>query len=359
MTGLFYDIQGYFKGSYSGRYLAHLLAELFRRSPDSFSSVLKESGIKYTHKKGDTVVANGWPFPTKQIRFADIAVLNSAGNPLVLAEIKDADIKNEGNSAQISDYLKFIGQEKNRNVAFLFLSRTTPPEKDELKMQRSKSHKRIHQMLFGDLYGPLKGSDPFCQMLRDYLEDIDVVYRDQKPDAKTLHYITAITLGMKGRRATEKSVPEFFDVVFGNLSAAGQWVQNNNPHLFKQGFRRRLLAQPCYDVQRLNKILINEDSKKATALRESEYPTLEEYCKGGDVYFYTSGYLRYKKSMVYLEFGYCSDVEKKPKKPNSFDHELWNLYVHCVGTLDWERFGVSLCGVEIVSKRRNVSEGTA
>ena len=317
MTGLLYGIQGYFKATYSGRYLAHLLAELFRRSPNDFARILNAAGINYAHNSGNTVVANGWRFPATKIRFADIAVLNSSGNPLVLAEIKDADIKSTSNSAQLDDYLKLLGQKSNEKLEFLFLSRTVPPENDERKLQKSKHTKRVHQMLFGKLYKPLRvGGDPFCQMLRDYLEDINVVYHDKKPDTKTLNYMTRRMLGMSGRKANEKSVPEFFEVVFGNLFSLGQWVQNNNANLFKQGFKRRLYVKPSHDVRRLQQVMAVKGSKKASALIENEY--LGDYCKGGEVDFYTCGYLTYKKAKVYLEFGYWSKFEKKPKEPNAY-----------------------------------------
>jgi hypothetical protein len=131
MSGLLYDIQGYFDATYSGRYLAFILAELFRQEHQSFTRILNEAGIKYTHKPGDRAIANRWPFPIRgQQRFADIAVINTAGDPPVLVEIKDRDIKNESNAAQLNDYLQFIGQKKNQNCRFLFLSRTTPPEAD-------------------------------------------------------------------------------------------------------------------------------------------------------------------------------------------------------------------------------------
>ncbi len=52
MSRFFHDIQGYFdtlkKRTYSGRYLAIILAELFRRDPGAFTRVLNEAGINYT-----------------------------------------------------------------------------------------------------------------------------------------------------------------------------------------------------------------------------------------------------------------------------------------------------------------------
>lgn len=152
MAGLFYDIQSMFKATYSGRYIAFLLAELFKRSPEDFSAALNAAGIAYKFKKSDNVVANRWPFPAKKkLRFADLAVLNSAGDPLVLVEIKDADIKSDTNAAQIDDYLQFLEKRANGSVQFLFLSRTVPPEDAESKL-RAASHKHhVRSMLFSRL----------------------------------------------------------------------------------------------------------------------------------------------------------------------------------------------------------------
>jgi hypothetical protein len=318
MSGLFYDIQGYFKAKYSGRYLAFILAELFRKDPDAFIRVLNEAGINYTRRRGDSAIANHWPFPTKR-RFADIAVLNAAGNPLVLIEIKDADITNENNAAQLDDYLEFIDEKKNQSVKFLFLSRSIPPENDELKLRTAKSKERVRSMFFRELHKPLRGSKIFGQMLLDYLEDIDVAYRDRKPDPKTISYVTNLMLGIGGRRATtEKSVPEFFEIAFGNLSSMGQWIQNNNPKLFKQGFKRRLYVKPWHDVRGLQDVMTAENQKKAMELIEAE--VLDGYCHAGEVDFYACGYLRRKKTKVYLEFGYWSYADRKSIKPVTYKY---------------------------------------
>jgi len=92
MRGLFSQIQGCFAATYSGRYFAYLLAELFRQEPQELSRALTKFGLKYSHKKGDRIEPNTWRFPgKKQERLADIAIMDSSGNPRVLVEIKDAD----------------------------------------------------------------------------------------------------------------------------------------------------------------------------------------------------------------------------------------------------------------------------
>jgi hypothetical protein len=59
MRGLFSEIQGCFKTTYQGRYLAYLLAELFRQNPKMFSKVLNEFGLGYSHKAFDQINPNG------------------------------------------------------------------------------------------------------------------------------------------------------------------------------------------------------------------------------------------------------------------------------------------------------------
>ena len=57
MSGFFSKVQGFFKETYSGRYVAYLMEELFVQSPESFCRILEYSGIRYTQQKGNKVVA--------------------------------------------------------------------------------------------------------------------------------------------------------------------------------------------------------------------------------------------------------------------------------------------------------------
>jgi hypothetical protein len=258
---------------------------------------LAKFGVYYSHKKGDTVDPNQWRFPgKKQKRIADIAMLDSHRNPRVLVEIKDADAGKKENEAQIDDYFKYI--EKHEGVEFLFLSRHIPDERKEGRTLQ-KGGKHVHQRLFRDLYKALTDSgvqrisgDPFSRMLREYLEDINVTYRDQKPDPETLQYITRRLLALGGRRVAERSVPEFFSVVFDDLSSTGQWIQGANPGLFKQGFKRQIYVEPWHNVRRLQVEIGKASSKKVQELDD----WLGDYCYGGEVYFGASGYLTHNRS---------------------------------------------------------------
>jgi hypothetical protein len=122
-------------------------------------------------------------------------------------------------------------------VEFLFLSRYIP-DADKEGRALGTSNKHVHQKLFKHVYKALTGRDPFSQMLRKYLEDIHVAYREP-PSLRTLEYITLQLLGLDGSRVTEKLVPEFFDAIFDDLEVMGQWILGANPGLFKLGLRRR------------------------------------------------------------------------------------------------------------------------
>jgi len=323
MTGLFSQIQGYFKESYSGRYLAYLLAELFRQNPENFSRVSAGLGLRYSHKKGDHIDPNNWRFPgKKQDRIADIAILDAHGDAKLLVEIKDADAGKKENEAQLDDYLMYIEQYKD--VEFLFLSRHIPDEnKEGRKLQGS--NKRVHRKLFGDLYKPISGRDPFSRMMKEYLEDIEVAYH-RPIDEQTLEYVTQRLLGALNRKVAGKSVPEFFAVVFSNLSSLGDWVQAANKGCFKRRFQRHVLVEPWHDVSKLKVLIKSESKRDKKRIQELEKEgSVGEFCKGGGVYFYDSGEWVVGRDRLYLEFGYWSEVDQIHDDPK-YRHGLYAMF---------------------------------
>jgi hypothetical protein len=318
MVGLLSQIQGYFKATYSGRYFAHLVAELFRQKPKELSKALAKFGLKYTHKKGDRVEANTWRFPgKKQERIADIAILES-GDPRVLVEIKDADAGKEGNEAQIDDYLRYI--EQHPGVEFLFLSRHIADEKNEGR-KLGKGQQGVHQKLFRDLYKALTGRDPFTHMLKEYLEDTEVAY-EREIDRKTVNYITERMLGGRKRKVADKSLSTFFNAVFSELSSLGDWVQAQNKGRFKLRFGRHIWVDPLHDIPQLKRLL--ESKKKRDQKRVQELKgDAGIFCKGGEVCFYNSGLWKKGRDGLYVEFGYFSDVDRLRTTDPKYEHGVY------------------------------------
>jgi hypothetical protein len=305
MSGLLYNIQEYFKASYSGRYIAYVLAELFKLSPQKFAGMARHFGLNYTYQRDHQAIANSWHFPGKsQLRFADLAVVDSGLKPLVLIEIKDADIGNKTNEAQLGDYLDYI--KRHRNVEFVFLSRSLLPEGYQKRLRAVGKRSCVYQKLFSDMNRPLQGADPFASLLREYLEDIEVLYHHRRPDSRTSQYVTECILGVGGRRVGDKSVAEFFRVVFDNLVPLGLWIRAANIDYFKRGFKRKLLVSPQHDIDGL----VKSKGKRLERLIKSQYVS----CSGGDVYFYSSSYMDRGGTRVYVEFGYWFQLQRSENR---------------------------------------------
>ena len=68
-----------------------------------------------------------WPFPDRQRR-ADIAIIDKRIKaPIALLEIKYEDEKDQGNLAQLDDYLDYC---KNSDVLFAYLTKNLPPKEE-------------------------------------------------------------------------------------------------------------------------------------------------------------------------------------------------------------------------------------
>jgi hypothetical protein len=136
MTGFFYDIRGFFDAKYSGRYLSLLLRELGRREPELFSRVFGlPPDVSKSIRKGEMQVEHEWHFETKQgtKRRADLVVLKG-GEPILLVEVKEDDVKNQGNPKQLADYLLMLSATSSpggRQARFVHVSRFSPPPNDQ------------------------------------------------------------------------------------------------------------------------------------------------------------------------------------------------------------------------------------
>jgi hypothetical protein len=103
-------VQGLLATECAGRYLAFLLHELATSEPDAFVSIIKASGAKHDRsitaaklQSGDYRVEVEWTLPRvagQKIRRADLAIVDSVGEPVLLIEIKEEDGK-KSNTAQI------------------------------------------------------------------------------------------------------------------------------------------------------------------------------------------------------------------------------------------------------------------
>ena len=203
MTGFFAKIQSKLEaGDYAGRYLALILAEIATSNErQCFFDLLEAEGIKVKRNISDVVRTERSFTGEQQNRLADLAVDTLSGDIQVLIEIKDEDGKQKANDAQIRDYVYYIKRSHHGTTAkpkLLFISKYAPRPDDQRELDRGGNC--VRQIRYGTIYKHLSQSKyknmPISQMLRKYLEETGVTYRElQSDEAKSLPYLAQEVLG--------------------------------------------------------------------------------------------------------------------------------------------------------------------
>jgi PD-(D/E)XK nuclease superfamily len=203
MVGFFTNIQSKFEGgSYAGRYLAEILAELANSNErEAFFNLIEASGIKLNNRPSISVRTERLFRGKKQNRLADLAIISSSDDEdNVLVEIKDEDGKSKPNDAQLRDYVEYIkrrNRSPNTRTWLLFISKYPPRLEDDTELRRGGKY--VKRLSYNEIYKTLSKSDakPISKMLRDYLEDKGVIYREllSKQDSKSLKELARTSLG--------------------------------------------------------------------------------------------------------------------------------------------------------------------
>jgi hypothetical protein len=255
-------------------------------------------------------VEHEWRFPGKGgVKIADIAILTSDRQPIVLFELKDADGKKK-NDIQIEDYCRYISGHAT-NTQLVFLSRSLAYKKDEAALDKwVKKGVRIYKRRFYELHRALTRTDPMTRMLKEYLEDIGVGYVHDV-DARALSYFTAKSLSFPTGpvKASEvASTPKLLNALLGNIGTLGDWVQAANRDLFKQTSKRHIYPWRYYDSKEIIS-MVNESLENGDA-HEREWD-LDDYVSRGTLYFTSQGYLKVPtKHWTFLELGYFCELAR-------------------------------------------------
>jgi hypothetical protein len=252
----FSSIRNYFDAEYTGRYFGIILAELARSEPDDFAAIIRKAGIKLPKQHmqslsaGELTIDLEWSFPDNKRR-ADLAVYLDRKHPILLIEIKAEDGLTKSNEAQLKDYVWFV-EKTNRikskredHTHFLLLSRYIPRDEDASQIQKAKTKKlSVRQLLHGKLHKILAGKgDSVARMLREYLEDVGMTYRDDidlKKDGKALHYMFDRLLGMSSHEGlariagapTIEAIPRLMETFFGNLAVLANLTESEGRSRF-------------------------------------------------------------------------------------------------------------------------------
>ncbi|MGY4155637.1 hypothetical protein ACVINW_001479 [Bradyrhizobium sp. USDA 4461] len=331
MSGLFRDIQSYFDGKHGGKYLAILLRELARHEPQSFRAILQLAREKTRHAsfaalaKEPTGVVRSPP-PVREFRFdpergaksprADLALLHAEGNAAALFEIKDFDNKNATNLDQLNRYLKCAA----RGVVFIHISRFHPEAEEYAALIAAQRRgDPVVSLRFRDLHAVMPTThSPVAEMLRSYLEDINVgIYK--QPEPKALILLLQQLLGFRhsngmGTHQSDESlakVPETLRTLYDNVEYLGELVRNKNQALIQRRFSRRLFVQPWFAHDRLRKALRESGSEVA------ELPGgAGKYVERGVVFVEAWG--RLQPSKQYVCVGQAVEIRTGDKKMHPF-----------------------------------------
>ena len=247
MSGFFASIQSNFeKGDQAGRYLAIILLEIAASNEKQcFFDLLSSAGLE--HDRSDTVTKER-PFRgKKQNRRADLAIVTQSGFDRVLIEIKDEDGKQKPNDAQIRDYIAYINashDEKAVRPKLLFISKYAPRPEDEEQLRRGGNS--VYRLRYGDIYEHLRKPQyenmPICKMLREYLEEVGVIYRAlEERDEESLRYLAQQMLGdmpnVKGfpsarAKAAIMGTAQVVDVLLKDALSLSDWLYDLDKTLF-------------------------------------------------------------------------------------------------------------------------------
>ncbi len=305
MTGLFYDIRNYFDQGFSGRYISRLLRELARHEPESFCQIIgfaaRSSGQNWAQISTDirqqkAVVDCEQVFGgASRKRIADLAILRDQ-QPTLLIEVKEDDVRNPSNYAQILDYLK-------SGLPFVYLSRFPPEGRGGGTLEAAaKKGQPVASIRYRDLHRILRDNErPFAVMFREYLEDIGVgTYRqieDEITDRSIAFALTQILgfphaqgLGRLHTKEAIKAVPQLMQRMLDNLEYTAEWVHQANRPSIRTQFIRGFRPIPWFDLKSLGNS-VNKYVETYSLSREGDYLPggAGQYLRGGEVLFYAYG----------------------------------------------------------------------
>jgi hypothetical protein len=290
-----------------------------------------------------------WHFETKQgaKRRADLAVLEG-GEPILLVEVKEDDVKSPRNPEQLADYLSMLSAaaaSSDRQIRFVHVSRFSPISEDRAALQKAKNvGKSVDSLRYREIYEALQQDcGPIGYMLREYLEDIRVASYsaiDLAPEkhGKSLACLLTDMLGFPDRAGLGKlhsdtaisHVPDLFTILFGNLEVLADWVKEHNQNIFHTRFTRGFRPVPHFRLHALQKAI---GDTKGTDGPDQLPGERGQYIQSGAVQFYAYGKISktISNDWFYVEIGYAFDIATGTISKNKNQPVRPRLYADFVG----------------------------
>lgn len=332
MTGFFYGIRSLLSTQYSGTYFRELLRELAFKEPADFAKMFELSREqRKALTAGQYQIEREWRFDGQKgnRRHADLALLDG-GEPILIVEVKEDDVNNPANEAQLEDYLKLIASLKGR-ARFAHVSRYSPKRADQEAMATA-GRDAAGSYRYRDVHAGLSDG-LFSKMLSDYLKDIGVTkYEtiDLVDERKEVAFFLAQALGFPHKTGLGKlysrnavlKVPEIVGKLYGNAEVLGEWLKNANPLLLRHSSSRKFRPYPVYDLKALAKALAADRSVDGD--EEGELPGLYgQFVRAGTVYFYAHCAIgpgddeAKKGNWLSVELGFGLRIERNPEDKES------------------------------------------
>jgi hypothetical protein len=206
----------------------------------------------------------------------------------------------------------------NPGTGFIIVTRYNLHASDEIEIRdgEGKLGSRVRSLRYFQIAQALSQhtkSGAVARLLSEYLEDIGVTYRmlDQHRAAlafmaqRWLNLPYNAGLGRLQSAATVAAVPKSIEVIFGNISALGDWIASSNRGLFNQQFRCSVTSDTTFRAPDLSKLL-QKQQQQGSAGDEINISGLRDAVSGGTVYFH--GHSKLKDSKAFVEFGYYVEV---------------------------------------------------
>ena len=276
-TGFFSTVQSCLTSKFSGRLLSLILREYGKREPAGMADIISGAfnasfpqGALRRIRKGEAQFLVEHEFQKSPRRCADLAILLD-GKPVLLVEVKEDDINSARNTAQISDYLRWM--EKNTERYVIHLSRYFPAKFK--RFQKDSVLSRVADVRYSNLHAlsSARANEPhnvLSGMVQEYLEDIGVnSYQaiDLEKDAAALVFL-GVQIGafphkhgfkrLKSRRNSQIA-PQLLSTLLGNATALGGWLHSANVDLITQAPSARFIQSQRCDKRKAKSLIQQED----------------------------------------------------------------------------------------------------
>jgi hypothetical protein len=179
VVGFFSAVQGYFSGSFSGRYLGIVLEEVCRANPSPFRRYFEARLGKRRYSTNRLALTTEFTFRGRHgYRRADLALV-SDGKLSALVEVKYDDElipQRDGKKAQLDDYLWKC---RSDGLDFLLLCKDPPSESDALSIRQAGQRWDY----ISELAERFRWSaHPAGRMLFDYFRERDLIVEPLNQD---------------------------------------------------------------------------------------------------------------------------------------------------------------------------------